>query len=406
MNFKQTTLQAWPSRFLSYGGFFSAVLLMTIYFSTSLAVIASVIVGLLWLLSGQFIGLPGLLKRYPVAAWSLLLYGCFIVGSSYGDVADKDAFAMLNKYRELFFIPVLIPFFTTERYRNWAWNGLIVASVVILLISYLMDFGVFALNGNGDACLKSRITHSLFIAFFAFFCAHRIFDDKRYAKLYLTLLILCLYNLFFVVEGRTGQLIAVALVLLFARQRLTAKWGLVTVLVTAIFLALFVNFSDKAERITEGVANTQAYLNPVPEQPEATESSMGQRYTFWKYSLKLMAEKPLLGHGTGSFAKEYQRIASGEDIITRNPHNEFFMIGVQLGLFGLLTYLCFLGSQYYYAKKLPTPEKWLAAGILTSLLITSVFNTPFLDHAEGHWFATLIALCFAALQNPPVDHVE
>lgn len=110
-----------------------------------------------------------------------------------------------------------------------------------------------------------------------------------------------------------------------------------------------------------------------------------------------MAEKPWLGHGTGSFAKEYQRIAQGEPFITKNPHNEFLMIGVQLGLIGLLVYLGFLGSQFYCARKLPDQDKWLAQGLLVSLLITSLFNTPFFDHTEGHWYAGMIALCFAAL---------
>jgi len=124
---------------------------------------------------------------------------------------------------------------------------------------------------------------------------------------------------------------------------------------------------------------------------------MGQRYTFWKYSLKLMAEKPLLGHGTGAFNKEYQRIAMGEQFITQNPHNEFFMVGVQLGLLGLLVYLGFLVSQFYYARLLPDNEKWLAQGLLMTLLITSLFNTPFFDQTEGHWFAGMIALCFSSL---------
>jgi len=74
------------------------------------------------------------------------------------------------------------------------------------------------------------------------------------------------------------------------------------------------------------------------------------------------------------------------------------MIGVQLGLIGLFIYLGFLGSQYYYAKKLPDHEKWFAQGLLLSLMITSSFNSPFLDHNEGHWFGTMIALCFASLQ--------
>ena len=379
---------------LNFGRVLIALFIFSIYFSTSLAVIFSAVLGLLWLLSAQFIGLPGILKKYPVALWALMLYGCFVVGLSYGDAANSDAFSMASKYRELFFIPVLISFLTTERNRYWAWSTFITASVITLLVSYLMDFGILNLHGHVDACFKSRITHGIFIAFFAFFCAHKFYDDKPYAKLYLTLFVLCIYNLFFVIEGRTGQLIIVALILLFAMQRLAVKECLLTVLAVAVLLTLFLNFSDKAGRITEGVANTQAFLQPVPEQ---TESSMGQRYTFWKYSLKLMAEKPLLGHGTGSFAKEYQRISQGEQFITKNPHNEFLMIGVQLGLIGLLVYLGFLGSQFYCARKLPDQDKWLAQGLLVSLLITSLFNTPFFDHTEGHWYAGMIALCFAAL---------
>jgi O-antigen ligase len=211
-------------------------------------------------------------------------------------------------------------------------------------------------------------------------------------------MILCIHNLFFVVGGRTGQLIVIGLILLFAFQRLATKERILAVLAVILFLSLFINFSGKASRITEGIANTQAYLQPVPEQ---TESSMGQRYTFWTYSLKLMSENPILGHGTGSFSKEYQRVAYGEQFITQNPHNELFMIGVQLGLMGLLAYLGFLSSQFYSSKKLPIPEKWLAQGLLLSLLITSQFNTPFLDHTEGHWFAYMIALCFAALGTAP-----
>lgn len=373
-----------------------ALFIFSIYFSTSLAVIFSVGLGLLWLFSAQFTGLPGVLKKYPVALWALVLYGCFIVGLSYGNAAGSDAVSMASKYRELLFIPILISLLTAERNRYWAWIAFIAASVIILLGSYLMDFGVLNLNEQGDACFKSRITHGIFIAFFAFFCAHKIYDDKRYAKLYLALFVLCLYNLFFVIEGRTGQLIIVALVLLFAMQRMAIKECLFTALIVTVLLILFLNFSDKASRITEGVANTQAFLQPVPEQ---TESSMGQRYTFWKYSLKLMVEKPLLGHGTGSFAQEYQRIAIGESFITKNPHNEFLMIGVQLGLLGLLVYLGFLVSQFYCARKLPDQQKWLAQGLLMSLVIASLFNTPFFDHTEGHWYAVMIALCFSSLES-------
>lgn len=382
-------------KILEFGSYASGLLIASIYFSTSLSTVLSVFIGLAWLFSGQFLRVHQTLLDYPVAAWAVLLYACFILGLGYGNASCQDGFAMLMKYRELFFIPVLIPFFSDSCYRDWAWRALLAVSVLTLIDSYLMDMGVLELNRQGDPSFKSRITHSIFIAFFAFYCAHKIHGSSTYRMLYLILLLLSVHNLFFVVEGRTGQLIAVGLCLLFAVQRLPRKKLWLLVLATAVFLAIYVNFSDKASRINEGIENTQAYLKPHPEQ---TDSSMGQRYTFWHYSLILLREKPIFGHGTGSFAKEYQRVAGEKGLTAQNPHNEFLMIGVQTGLFGILVYGGFLLSQFYYAKKLPEQEKWLAQGVLLSLIIASLFNSPFLDHS-GHWFASLIALCFAGAQT-------
>lgn len=395
MNFNTTLAQRVQLRAHEYETFITVLLVVSIYFSTTIAIVVSALLGVVWLLSTQFIELPGTLKRNPVAAWALLLLAWFILGSCYTSATNSAAFSMIMKYRELLFIPVLISFLTTERYRSWVWKAFFIASVLALLFSYLMYFDILDLNNQGDASFKGRITHSVFISFFAFFCAHKAYDNQRYAKLYLALFILSLHNLFFVVPGRTGQLIVVALVLLFAIQRFGNKERLLSVVAVALLVTLFFNFSDKASRINEGIANTQAYLKPVPEQ---TESSMGLRFTFWKYSLKLIAEKPLFGHGTGSFSKEYKRLVPDVRFKSTNPHNEFFMIGVQLGLAGLFIYSGFLVSQFYTAKKLPDKEKWLAQGLLLSLIITSLFNSPILDHTEGHWFATMIALCFSPLQ--------
>ena len=376
---------------LKAGGFCAVLLIPAIYFSTALAIVLSAIIALLWLISAQFIRLPSLLKDYPVALWSLLLFAYFIVGFSYGDATSSDAFMMLRKYRELVFIPLLIPFLSIERYRQWAWYAFIFASIISLVGSQLMAMKLFCLHS--PACLpyfKSYITHGIFIAFFGFFMAHKALDSRGYVKtLYIAIVLLCLYNIFFVSLGRTGQLIFLVLILLFAIQRFNKKGFLLSVLAIAIFLGVFINFSDKAIRIKQGVETAQVHLQDHPEQGEL---SMGERFTFWKYSAQLIAEKPLFGHGTGGYKKAYQRVANKN---SENPHNEFFLISVQLGAGGLFFYLGFLASQYYYGKTLPNREKWLAQGLLATLIITSLFNSPLLDHTEGHWFTTLIALCFA-----------
>ena len=149
MNFNMTLAQRVQSRILEYGSFITVLFVVSIYFSTSLAIILSGLLGLFWLLSAQFMVLPGTLKKNPVAAWSLLLFSWFIFGSSYTSATFGDAFSMIMKYRELLFIPVLISFLTTERYRCWVWKAFVIASVLILLISYLMDIGILDLNKHG-----------------------------------------------------------------------------------------------------------------------------------------------------------------------------------------------------------------------------------------------------------------
>ena len=373
------------------GGYCVALFLVSIYFSTALAIALSVVLALLWGMSGQFRHLSNTLKNNPVALWSLLLFACFLVGTHHGDASRSDGVAMLKKYRELLFIPLLLPFLTEQRYRQWAWGAFIAASVVTVIGSQLMNMDLFCVNLQCLPYFKSYITHGIFIAFFAFFITHKAFDSRGLVQiLYITILLLCLYNLFFVSQGRTGQLIFIVLSLLFAVQRFTKKGLLLAVLMMAIFLGGFIKFSNKATRIKEGVATMQSYLHGHPKEGEF---SMGERFTFWKYSAKLIAKKPIFGHGTGNFTKAYQRISGKE---ANNPHNEFFLIGVQLGAIGLFFYLGFFASQYYYARTLPEQDKWMAQGLLVTLITTSLFNSPLLDHTEGHWFTTMIALCFAA----------
>jgi len=386
-------IQVWA---IKLGSICTALFIVAIYFSTSLSTIISVLLALLWLLSGQLKQMPVTLKRNPVAAWSLLLFLSFIIGLCYGDANYSEALSMLSKYTELLFIPIVTIFLSAERSRNWANKAFILSSVLILVISYLMYFGVLDLNHQGDPAFKSRITHSIFISFFGFYCAHKAYDGIAYKKLYWLMFIACAYNLFFIVEGRTGQLIAVALVLLFAVQRFTKRGILLAVFVVGLLMLLFLNYSDKATRFNEGVINIQSDLKPGPEQ---AQTSMGQRYMFWRYSLKLIAEKPFFGHGTGSFAKEYERIASNETMMTKNPHNEFLMVGVQLGIVGLFIYLGFLASQFYVSNSLLHQEKFVAQGLLLTLIITSMFNTPIMDHTEGHWFLMMIALSFSSLSS-------
>jgi O-antigen ligase len=396
----QVKAQPFQARLDVFGVSIVVIFIVSIYLSTALAIILSGVLGGIWLLTAQFKILPAVLVNSSVAKWALLSYLCFFMGLFYGDAPTEEAYSIIRKYRELLFIPLLSCFFVDERYRSWAWKAFVIASILTLIGSYLMDFGILDVLRHKTFTLKSRITHSIFIAFFMFYCAHKAFECKKINLWYPIALMFGTFNLFFVVEGRTGQLIFIFLAAMFAMQRFGKKGLLLALVGLILFVALYFNFSEKSARLHEGIANTIAYFNHVQEKGP---TSMGLRYTFWENSVKLVTERPWLGHGTGSFGQEYERVA-GESHTVKNPHNEFLLIAVQFGLMGIVTYAGFLFSQYRYSLRLPDEEKWLAQGLLLTLIITSLFNSPFLDHTEGHWFAVMIALCFAP--NLPVSSLE
>ena len=353
----------------------------------------SVGVGLFWLITGEFKKLPFVVKRSAVNFWALVLFSSLVIGLSYTTAPDSAAYSVLRKYRELLYIPVLSCFFTHERYRKWAWHAFIAASILTLISSYLMEFKLMEMNRYQTFTLKSRITHSIFIAFFGFYCLHQYFNVKKHRLVYLLAFMVCIHNLYFVTAGRTGQLAFLFLIPLLALQRSNKKAVMVSFCIVGLLFAAYFHFSDKSSRVHQGVETAKLFFDPH-YHPKTGDGDL--RLRFWNNALTLVKEKPLLGYGTGSFGQEYRRITGNTSEHLENPHNEYLLFTVQCGLIGLMLHLGFLYSQYREAKNLPEYEKWLAQGLLLTLIVTSQFNSPFLDHTEGHWFAVMIALCYAS----------
>lgn len=392
---KETFFYQIRPKLLTAGNFAALLLILTTPFSTALTTVATVLLVLFWLMTAQFRNLPALYREQPVPFLAFLLFVYFIIGSSYSSASFGEAFRIIGKYRELILITFLIPFVAEEPSRKKAVTAFVIASVITLISSYILFFCFYfdlvSYTPEDSPSIKSRITHSLFISFFAFYCAHRAAEKNAHFIFWIVLFLASVHNLFFIVPGRTGQLIFLLLLVLFSLQRFSKKGVFLSILGGAVFLVLFLSFSDKAERILDGFSNTYQYFQ---SDVDDTSTSMGKRLTFWKYTSYLIAEKPWFGFGTGSYSMEYERIAPRTDFMPGNPHNEFLMITAQLGIGGLFLFLGLLASMLLHSLKLTGEPRWIAQGVLLVLVINSLFNSTFLDHTEGHWFACLIALFF------------
>lgn len=67
------------------------------------------------------------------------------------------------------------------------------------------------------------------------------------------------------------------------------------------------------------------------------------RLNMWKYTLKMIADRPLLGFGIGNWEVYYPRYDHGDRVTfygtPRRPHNDFLWILSELGIVGFLCYL-------------------------------------------------------------------
>jgi O-antigen ligase len=358
----------------------------------------------IWLLSGRIKDLPRLLRANPVAALSLLLLILFVVRMFGSSAPLGEAFGFIQKYRKLLLIISLIPFLADPKARRWGINGFFAGCGALLLVSGALSLGFLEplrFRPMSDPSPISRITHGFLMAFAIFWAAHKLAESPTRGWPWAVAIVLGIFNIFFMVAGRTGQVIFVSLTLLFLFQRFPVKKSLAGVLALGVVLAsFFVLSSSFSGRIYEGLQDVKKY------QGGETNTSLGARYQFGVYTVRLWSTAPLLGHGTGSFPIEYAALVKDTKInLTDNPHNEYLLIAVQTGAVGLTIFLALLGAMAWYSRYLPPPDNWLAQGLVLTMVMGCLFNSCLLDLVEGHFFAFFTAMFFANLNRKGHEQV-
>jgi O-antigen ligase len=217
---KANTLTKWVAIVLGF----------TIPVSTALDSILLGLLVVLWILAADNREKWRQIINNPLALLSLGLFGLLVLGLFYGEADPWDGLRYLSKYKELLLIALLIPCFQDERTRRRGLLAFALALVLTLLFSYAINIGLlpeyfFMPRLKPDlphplnpVTFKLSITHNILMAIAAFMFAQM----ARYASvtgiriLWGVLSMLAIFNVLFVVQGRTGYLIlALLLVYIF-----------------------------------------------------------------------------------------------------------------------------------------------------------------------------------------------
>jgi O-antigen ligase len=254
------------------------------------------------------------------------------------------------------------------------------------------------LNGypENPYVFKNKITHNVLMVFAAYLFAleARLNPSRPLRILFALLGIAALYNVLFMVTGKTGYLI----VLVLAAYYLVDGWGRRGIAMAALFLlilcgAVYLMPSSVPHQRLSLAAEEIRGWNP----DRAEKNSVGHRVEYYTNGLRMVREHPFLGVGTGGFPGAYAKVAAkkGQDA-TVNPHNEYLMVAVQLGAAGVLLMLWLFLVQWRKAAALPDAfARPAVRGLVLMILTASLVTSTLIDHTEGLFFVWMSALLFA-----------
>lgn len=336
------------------------------------------------------------IKHHPAAWVSTVLFLLYGIGMFYSSAEWNVRFDWWLKYHKLLYIPLIVAVFTTDRLRQFGLDAFLYGMVLVLAISYLKWLGVVPWSdaGQGYIVFKNRITYSIFMAFATYLMLLRVLETTRYRRwLWIILSALAGLNTFILVNGRTGQVILLVLLVWFCWEvwgKKSVTWMLVAF---SLLLVIYQNIPDVQHLRLAEVRQEIAEHNP-----HGTQTSSGQRLEYYQNTFTLIKQHPLFGSGTGSFEKEYKELAEVKKLLfVHHPHNEFLLTLQELGMLGFFVLLLFWVTHWRASYQLTQVHYGVALrGLVITLFISSMLNSPLLDSDEGRFYCVLAGILLSA----------
>jgi O-antigen ligase len=147
----------------------------------------------------------------------------------------------------------------------------------------------------------------------------------------------------------------------------------------------FLNFSDGI------TARLFSRFQDISDSDSSAYSSVGSRFELANAAFDFFLKSPFIGVGYGSFGTKVYGV---EDRI--EPHNIFFEIAAEVGIIGILLFVTFLVSIYFYAfrKKEKNDPTASALHILTLYLFVQSLSTTYLIDSKALFLWLSVFICY------------
>jgi O-antigen ligase len=209
--------------------------------------------------------------------------------------------------------------------------------------------------------------------------------DRRLAILLLTMAVMFVTSVGYVATARTSITVFAALLVVFGTRHFGWKGMLASLAVLSLIGCLLWSssgyFRSQILGTVEGAEGGGTNYISI---------STALRLEIWEKSIELIAQAPLIGHGTGTIPHVLhltapEQPAAGAAAI--NPHSQIFVVGIQMGLLGIAVLLAMWISHLVLFRD-GGSIGWIGTVIVVQNIVSSMFNSHLSDFTQG-WLYVL-----------------
>jgi O-antigen ligase len=328
--------------------------------------------------------------RHPAAWLAVALFVFAALGMLWADVSWKERLSGLYPYSRLLLLPLLfVQFRDSDRWR-WVLGAFLFSCGVLMLISYVSiligdRIGlVFKLPGIPARDYIAQAGEFTLCAMGLFYLAMNYWSERRTGALFaaVALAILFLANIALVATSRTALvLVPLLLALLVVTQFRLSQAIALLALVAFVCAAIWFSSTTVQERITGIYTEIKTHRTH-----ENIGTSAGLRVEFWRQAVAIIRAAPIIGHGTGTVRDRYAKAVAAEGThvqATVNPHNQTFMVAIQLGIVGALILIAMWIAHLALFIRGTGLAAWIGLVVVAQNVLGGLFNTHLFDFVQG-----------------------
>lgn len=317
----------------------------------------------------------------------------------------NEALNSLGKYGKLLIIVILIAIIRSRKEALFALASFLVFQVFLMFGSWSLFFGVIPPWATSNMAITQYSVFSSYLdqgimgAVTAAVLWHlRDMAPTIAVKVFLTIVAAAaMANVLFVLQGRSGHVVAIALLSLAIMWELPKKLRAVVVVLPFVLIGILYLTSDRvSSRLNLVVSEVQSFSGA-----DVVTSSSGIRLTLWTRAAQMIASQPLKGYGPGNWNTQYNI-----DQLSKSPtptlissnfniHQEYLQWGVQLGLPGMVLFVGLMGIIFRDAIAMQTAESRATLSVLAAFAISCLFNSSLYDAYIGDFFCVAFGILLA-----------